>query len=75
MNVYCLLNTMDKELQDNSYVDLRLSNVPNMKMGSIYVKNLLNDAPDEILNATITNFNIEFNKEHGYFMFTIFIKM
>ena len=66
---------MDKELQDNSYVDLRLYNVPNMKMGSIYVKNILNDAPDEILNATITNFNIEFNKEHGYFMFTIFIKM
>lgn len=66
---------MDKELQDNSYVDLRLYNVPNMKMGSIYVKNLLNDAPDEILNATITNFNIEFNKEHGYFIFTIFIKM
>lgn len=66
---------MDKKLQDNSYVDLRLYNVPNMKMGLIYVKNLLNDAPDEILNATITNFNIEFNKEHGYFMFTIFIKM
>lgn len=66
---------MDKKLQDNSYVDLRLYNVQNMKMGLIYVKNLLNDAPDEILNATITNFNIEFNKEHGYFMFTIFIKM
>lgn len=66
---------MDKKLQDNSYVDLRLYNVPNMKIGLIYVKNLLNDAPDEILNATITNFNIEFNKEHGYFMFTIFIKM
>lgn len=75
MNVYCLLNAMDKKLQDNSYVDLRLYNVQNMKMGLIYVKNLLNDAPDEILNATITNFNIEFNKEHGYFMFTIFIKM
>lgn len=75
MNVYCLLNAIDKELQDNSYVDLRLYNVPNMKIGVIYVKNLLNDAPDEILNATITNFNIEFNKEHGYFMFTIFIKM
>ena len=75
MNVYCLLNTMDKELQDNSYVDLRLDNVLNMKMGLIYVKNLLADAPDEILNAAITNFNIEFNKEYGYFMFTIFIKM
>ena len=66
---------MDKELQDNSYVDLRLYNVPNMKMGSIYVKKLLNDAPDEILNTTITDFDIEFNKEYGYFMFTIFIKM
>lgn len=75
MNVYCLLNAMDKELQDNSYVDLRLYDVPNMKMGSIYVKNLLNDAPDEILNATITDFNVEFNKEYGYFIFTIFIKM
>ena len=66
---------MDKELQDKSYVDLRLSNVPNMKMGLIYVKNLLADAPDEILNAEITNFDVEFNKEYGYFMFTLFIKM
>lgn len=49
---------MNKELQDKSYVDLRLYNVPNMKMGFIYVKNLLTDAPDEILNATITDFDI-----------------
>lgn len=75
MNVYCLLNTMDKELQDKSSIDLRLYNVPNMKMGFISVKNLLIDAPDEILNAEITDFDIEFNKEYGYFMFTIFIKM
>lgn len=75
MNVYCLLNSMDKELQDNSYVDLRLYHAPNLKMGFIYVKNLLADAPDEILNAEITNFDIEFNKEYGHFMFTIFIKM
>lgn len=75
MNVYSLLNAMDKELQDNSYVDLRLYNVPNIKMGFIYVKNLLADAPDEILNAEITDFDIEFNEEYGYFMFTIFIKM
>ena len=66
---------MDKESQDNSYVDLRLDNVPNMKSGLIYVKNLLANAPDEILNAPITDFNIEFNKKYGYFMFTIFIKM
>lgn len=66
---------MDKELQDKSYVDLRLYNVPNMKIGCIYVKNLLNDAPDEILNAAITNFDIEFNKEYGYFTFIISIKM
>lgn len=75
MNVYSLLNAMDKELQDNSYVDLRLYNVPNIKMGFIYVKNLLADAPDEILNAEITDFDIEFNEEYGYFMFTISIKM
>lgn len=75
MNVYCLLNSMDKELQDNSYVDLRLYHAPNLKMGFIYVKNLLADAPDEILNAEITNFDIEFNKEYGHFMFTILIKM
>ena len=75
MNVYCLLNAMDKELQDNSSVDLRLYNVPNMKMGFISVKSLLADSPDEILNAEITDFDIEFNKEYGYFMFTIFIKM
>ena len=75
MNVYCLLNSMDKELQDNSYVDLRLYHAPNLKMGFIYVKNLLADVPDEILNASIADFNIEFNKEHVYFMFTIFIKM
>ena len=75
MNVYCLLNAMDKELQEKSYVDLRLYHVPNMKMGSIFVKNLLADAPDEILNAEITDFDIEFNTEYGYFMFTIFIKM
>lgn len=75
MNVYCLLNAMDKELQDKSSVDLRLYNVPNMKMGFISVKSLLTDAPDEILNAEITDFDIEFNKEYGYFMFTIFIKM
>ena len=75
MNVYDLLNTMDKELQDKSYVDLRLYHAPNLKMGSIYVKNLLANAPDEILNAEITDFNIEVNKEYGYFMFTIFIKM
>ena len=75
MNVYCLLNAMDKELQDKSSVDLRLYNVPNMKMGFISVKSLLADSPDEILDAEITNFDIEFNKEYGYFMFTIFIKM
>ena len=75
MNVYCLLNAMDKELQDKSSVDLRLYNVPNMKMGFISVKNLLADSPDEILNAEITDFDIEFNKEYGYFMLTIFIKM
>lgn len=75
MNVYCLLNAMDKELQDKSSVDLRLYNVPNMKMGFISVKSLLADSPDEILNAEITDFDIEFNKEYGYFMFTIFIKM
>ena len=75
MNVYCLLNAMSDELKDNSYVDLRLYNVPNMKMGLIYVKNLLADAPDEILNSEIIDFDIEFNKEYGYFMFTIFIKM
>ena len=75
MNVYCLLNSMTDELKDKSYVDLRLYNVPNMKMGSIFVKNLLADAPDEILNAEITDFDIEFNTEYGYFMFTIFIKM
>ena len=66
---------MDKELQDKSSVDLRLYNVPNMKMGFISVKSLLADSPDEILNAEITDFGIEFNKEYGYFMFTIFIKM
>lgn len=66
---------MNKELQDKSYVDLRLYHAPNLKMGLIYVKNLLADAPDEILNSEITDFNIEFNKEYGYFMFTIFIKM
>lgn len=75
MNVYCLLNAMDKELQDKSSVDLRLYNVPNMKMGFISVKSILADSPDEILNAEITDFDIEFNKEYGYFMFTIFIKM
>ena len=66
---------MDKELQDKSIVELRLYNVPNMKMGFISVKSLLADSPDEILNAEITDFDIEFNKEYGYFMFTIFIKM
>lgn len=75
MNVYSLLNAMEKELQDKSSIDLRLYNVPNMKMGFISVKNLLIDAPDEILNAEITDFDIEFNEEYGYFMFTIFIKM
>ena len=75
MNVYCLLNAMDKELQDKSSVDLRLYNVPNMKMGFISVKSILADSTDEILNAEITDFDIEFNKEYGYFMFTIFIKM
>ena len=66
---------MDKELQDKSSVDLKLYNVPNMKMGFISVKSLLADSPDEILNAEITDFDIEFNKEYGYFIFTIFIKM
>ena len=66
---------MDKELQDKSSVDLRLYNVPNMKMGFISVKSILADSPDEILNAEITDFDIEFNKEYGYFMFTIYIKM
>ena len=66
---------MDKELQDKSSVDLKLYNVPNMKMGFISVKSLLADSPDEILNAEITDFDTEFNKEYGYFMFTIFIKM
>lgn len=75
MNIYCLLNAIDKELQDKSSVDLRLYNVPNMKMGFISVKSILADSPDEILNAEITDFDIEFNKEYGYFMFTIFIKM
>ena len=75
MNVYCLLNAMDKELQDKSSVDLRLYNVPNMKMGFISVKSLLADSPDEILDAEITNCDIEFNKECGYFRFTGLSKM
>ena len=54
---------MNKELKDKSSVDLRLYNVPNMKMGFISVKSLLTDAPDEMLNAESTDFDIEFNKE------------
>lgn len=75
MTVYTFLIFMTDDLQDNSCVQLRLYNVPNMKMDFTPVKNLLNDAQDEILKATVKNYSIEVNEENGRLMFTLVIKM
>ena len=75
MTVYTFLIFMTDDLKDKSYVELKLYNVPNMKMGFTPVKNLLNDAPDEILNATVKNYSIKVNEENGCLMFTLVIKM
>lgn len=75
MTVYTFLIFMTDDLQDKSCVELRLYNVPNMKMDFTPVKNLLNDAQDEILNATVKNYSIEVNEENGRLMFTLVIKM
>lgn len=75
MTVYTFLIFMTDDLKDKSCVELRLYNVPNMKMDFIPVKNLLNDAPDEIVNATVKNYSIKVNEENGCLMFALVIKM
>lgn len=75
MTVYIFLIFMTDDLKDKSYVKLKLYNVPNMNMDFTPVKNLLNDAPDEILNATVKNYSIEVNEKNGCLMFTLVIKM
>ena len=75
MTVYTFLIFMTDDLKDKSCVELRLYNVPNMKMDFIPAKNLLNDAPDEIVNATVKNYSIKVNEENGCLMFTLVIKM
>lgn len=75
MTVYTFLIFMTDDLKDKSCVELRLYNVPNMKIDFIPVKNLLNDAPDEIVNATVKNYSIKVNEENGCLMFALVIKM
>lgn len=75
MNVYCLLNAMDEELQDNSYISFAMYSAPEMSTPSVPFNEWVKEKHDEILKADVVTFNIEVDKNYGYLMFTILINM
>lgn len=75
MNVYTLLTSMTEELKRNIYVKFELYDVPGMQTESTALKEWLNEDMEKILQAKVVNFNIESDKNYGYFMLTIVISM
>ena len=75
MDVNSLLSSMTDELKENVYVEFALYDVPELKIGSIYLKDWLTEKHQEILQAEVVNFDIKTEKNYGYLMFTIFICM
>lgn len=75
MNVYCLLNAMDKELQDSSYISFAMYNIPEMSTLPVPFNELTKEQYNEILKADVVTFNIKVDKNYGHLMFTILINM
>lgn len=75
MDVNSLLSSMTDELKENVYVEFALYDVPELKTGSIYLKDWLMGKHQEILQAEVVNFDIKTEKNYCYLMFTIFICM
>lgn len=75
MNVYTLLTSMTEGLKRNIYVKFELYDVPGMQTESIALKELLDKDMEKILQAKVVNFDIEADKNYGYFMLTVFISM
>lgn len=75
MDANSLLSSMTDELKENVYVEFALYDVPELKTGSIYLKDWLTEKHQEILQAEVVNFDIKTEKNYGYLMFTIFICM
>ena len=75
MNVYCLLNAMDKELQDNSYISFAMYNIPEISTLPIPFNELTKEQHDELLKADVVTFNIKIDKNYGRLMFTILINL
>lgn len=75
MNVYTLLTSMTEGLKRNIYVKFELYDVPGMQTESTSLKEWLDKDMEKILQAKVVNFNIEPDKNYGYFMLTIVISM
>lgn len=75
MNVYTLLTSMTEGLKRNIYVKFELYDVPGMQTEPTALKELLDKDMERILQAKVVNFDIEADKNYGYFMLTVFISM
>ena len=75
MNVYTLLTSMTEELKRNIYVKFELYDVPGMQTEPTVLKEWLNKDMEKILQSKVVNFDIESDKNYGYFMLTIVISM
>ena len=75
MNVYILLTSMTEELKRNIYVKFELYDVPGMQTEPTVLKEWLNKDMEKILQSKVVNFDIESDKNYGYFMLTIVISM
>ena len=75
MNVYILLTSMTEELKRNIYVKFELYDVPGMQTEPTVLKEWLNKDMEKILQSKVVNFDIESDKNYGYFMLTIVVSM
>lgn len=75
MNVYCLLNAMDEELQDNLYISFAMYNIPEMSTPSVPFNEWIKEQHDAILKADVVTFNIKVDKNYGDLMLTILVNM
>lgn len=75
MNVYTLLTSMTERLKRNIYVKFELYDVPGIQTESTALKEWLDKDMEKILQAKVINFDIESDKNYGYFMLTIVISM
>lgn len=75
MNVYYLLNAIDKELKDNLYISFAMYNIPETSTPSVPFNEWIKEQHDEILKADVVTFNIKVDKNYGYLKLTILINM